>query len=241
LQTTWRYSDILLELQANLVHKGQRYAIPMYGGESLDHAMFKVSIAAHLLTWGYRWEQIHWEETPIQSATEFRPDLYVEGERYLPSFWFECLSTQQEKLCAVIAALPDFRVVRVVDCNWFVHFWNGDDGYLINPEHLNPEQLEDRKVRKKVVLQQREMTIPPGAECWAVRGREGSPRIIYAVRRELDGSVTYLDTGEGWSLSSFRYISKRRDGFQPIMPGIAGSEAWKGESQFRTSNEIQQH
>lgn len=232
MPTSWRYHGILLELQVTLVHEGQRYAVPIYGGESLDHAMFKVSIAAHLLTWGYRWEQIHWEETPTQLTIGFRPDLYAEGDGNLSSFWFECGATEQEKLCAVIAALPDFRVVRIVDCEWFIHFWNGDDDYLIHDEHLKPEQLEDGKEHKRLVLQQRGLVVPPGAECWAIRGREGAPRIIYAVRREHDGRLTYLDTGEGWSLSRIRYISKCRDGFQPIIPGIAGSEVWKGESQI---------
>jgi hypothetical protein len=202
----------------------------MYAGESLDHAIFKVSIAAHLLTWGYRWEQIHWEETPIQLATGFRPDLYAEGDGNLPPFWFECVSTEQEKLCAVIAALPGFRVVHVVDCEWFVHFWNGDYSYIIKRKNLKPELLEDRKERKRLVIQQRELIIPLGAEYWAIRGRGSAPRIIYAVRREHDGRFTYLDTSEGWSLSSIRYISKRRDGFQPIIPGVVGSQEWRGRS-----------
>lgn len=240
MPTSWRYNEVLLELEAALIHKGQRYSIPMYGGESLDHAMFKVSIAAHLLTWGYRWEQIHWEEAHGQLAMGFRPDLFVEGENNLPSFWFECKSTEKEKLQTVINALPSFRVVRVVDCDWFGHFWNGDDGYLINAEHLKSEQLVDTKERKRLVLQQRESFTPPGAEFWSIRGREGAPRIIYAVRREHDGLFTYLDTGEGWSLSSIRYISKRKDSFQPIIPGIAGSEAWKGRSQFYTSKKVTQ-
>jgi hypothetical protein len=237
LPAQWHYHNTSLEVQATLIHNGQRYAVPMYGGESLDHAMFKVSIAAHLLAWDYHWKQIHWEEVPPQGPREFRPDLYAEGNAHLPSFWFECVGTKQEKLSAVINALPEFRVVRVVDCNWFAELWKGEGVYLINDKLVAFNRISDWKERKRLVIQQRESIIPPGAECWAIRGRENSPRIIYAVRRERDGRFTYLDSGEGWSLSVFRYISKRQDGFQPLIPSIVGSEKWRGHSQIYYEDE----
>jgi hypothetical protein len=233
----WHYHDVLLEVQATIAHNGQRYAVPMSGSESLDHAMFKVSLAAHLLGWGYRWEQIHWEETPPHGPREFRPDLYVEGLGNLPSFWFECGHTDQDKLRTVIAALPEFRVVRVVDYGWFTSFWNGNDSFVVGDKNVRLDEIKDWTERKRLVLQQRERTIPPGAECWAIRGRESSPRIIYAVRRERDGRFTYLDSGEGWSLSSFRYVFNRRVRFQPLIPGIVGSDKWRGRSQAYHSDE----
>lgn len=227
----WHYHDISILLQATLTHKGQRYIIPLHGGESLDHAMFKVSTAAHLLTWGYAWEQIHWEETVPYGPKGFRPDLYTEGNEHLPSFWFECVATNQEKLQAVIKALPNFRVVRIVDYQWFEYFWNGKDTYLIGDKLVEANRIEDWKERKRLITQQRESVIPPNAECWAIRGRENSPRIVYAVRRESDNRFIYLDSSEGWSLSSFRYVTKRSEGFQPLIPGVVGSEKWRGHSQ----------
>jgi hypothetical protein len=200
----------------------------MYGGESLDHAMFKVSIAAHLVTWGYHWEQIHWETTPERSPHQYRPDLYADGSNHLPSFWFECVGTEQEKLTAVANSLPDFRVVRVVDLDWFIQFWNGKAASLDIP--APPNQVEDPKERKKLIIQQRQAIIPPGVECWVMRGRENAPRIIYAVRREQDNQFVYLDSGEGWSLSSIRYVSKRPRCFQPLIPGIVGHAEWRGEN-----------
>jgi hypothetical protein len=209
----------------------------MYGGESLDHAMLKVSIAAHLLAWGSQWEQIHWEKTPPQGPKGFRPDLYTEGGKKLPPFWFECAGTDQGNLRAVTAALPDFRVVRVVGSDWFTRVWKGENIYVVGDKIVSLNQIKDWKERRKLIFQERESFIPPGAECWAIRGRENSPRIIYAVRRERDGQFTYLDSGEGWSLfSSFRYIPRRSGAFQPLIPGVVGSEKWRGHSQIYYSD-----
>jgi hypothetical protein len=227
----WSYGNVSVEVEAILTHKRRQYVIPMHGGESLDHSLFKVSIAAHLLAWGYAWEQIHWEEAPPHGPRGFRPDLYTEGNDVLPPFWFECWGTEEQKLHAIRRALPDFRVVRVVDCEWFIKYWNGELG-LAKMRSRKGTQPEDTTARKQAVLKERESILPCGVEFWAVRGREREPRIIFAVRRELDGPLTYLDTGEGWSLSFFQYVSKRTDGFQPILPGIAGNENWRGESQI---------
>jgi len=76
---TWRYGEIAVEILATLTHNGQRYTVPMYGGESLYHAMFKVSIAAHLLAWGYNWKQILWEETPSHGPKGCRPEICAQG------------------------------------------------------------------------------------------------------------------------------------------------------------------
>jgi hypothetical protein len=231
LTARWHYRDILLEVQAALTHDGRRHAVPMSGSESLDHAMYKVSIAAHLLAWGYGWEQIHWEESPPQGPSGFRPDLYAEGRGNLPFFWFECGGTEQEKLSAVVASVPEFRVVRVTDCDWFTRLWSGEDSYIVADKIVRLDKITDWKERRQLILQGRKRVIPPGAECWALRGRENAPRIIFAVRRELDGRFTYLDSGEGWSLSSLRYVFNRSTGFQPLIPGVVGSKKWQGRSQ----------
>jgi hypothetical protein len=223
----------VLEVQATLVNGGKRFPVPMYGGESLDHALFKISIAAHLVSWGYHWEQIYWETTPLQLPEDFRPDLYVKGHADLPSFWFECGGTRQEKLLAVVAAFPGLRIVRVLDDDSFGRLWSGESMYLTGDDGklIRLEGVEGWQERRTLVLRQRESITPPGVECWAIRARERFPRIVWAVRREHDGRFTYLDTGEGWSLSSFRYISKRKDGFQPMIPGVVGDERWTGQSQ----------
>jgi hypothetical protein len=202
--------------------------VPMHGAESLDHAMFKVSIAAHLLAWGYHWKQIHWEEAPSRGPRGYRADIFAEGNDTLPSFWFECVATDQEKLKALVAALPDSRVVRVVDCDLFARVWEGEIIHFADRKIKTLDEIKDLKERKRLIFRERESFVPPGAECWAIRGRENSPRIIYAVRRERDGRFIYLDPGEGWSLSSLRYVSKRKKGFQPLIPGVAGSEKWRG-------------
>jgi hypothetical protein len=232
----WYYQDILVEIQATITHNKLRYAIPMPGNESIDHALLKVSIAAHLLSWGYTWEQIRWEETPPKGPREFRPDLYTEDAGNLPRFWFECGHTGQEKLRTVVATLPEFRVVRVVDDAWFIHFWNGENSCVVNDKIIELDEVKDWKERRRLVLQQREEVIPCGAECWTIRARESSPRIVYAVRRELDGHFTYLDSEEGWSLSSFRYVFNRSVSFRPLIPGVVGSEKWTGRSQIYYSD-----
>jgi len=74
----------------------------------------------------------------------------------------------------------------------------------------------------------REAAAPLKAECCGIRGTEATPRIIYAVRRQHDGRFVYLDIGEGWSLCSIRYVSKRSENFQALIPGIVGSDKWRG-------------
>jgi hypothetical protein len=228
---TWHYGNVTLEIKGTLVHDGKRYVVPMHGGESPYHALLKVSIAAHLLVWGYDWECIHWEKTPIKSIKEFRPDLYVEGNERLPSFWFECIGTDRDKLHQLVIALPNCRIVRVISDEHFKQFWNGTDTCVIDGKVLQTSQISDWKQRKRLVIQERESFVAPGTECWAIRAGEYHPRIIWAVRHGFDGRFTYLDSAEGWTLSSFRYIPKRKEYFEPLIPGIVGSTGWTGKSQ----------
>lgn len=205
--------------------------MPIHGGESAEHALFKVAIAAHLLAWGYAWDQIYFEKTPEEGPPQFRPDLYVRAEGQLPSFWFECIVTGNEKLSSVATRLPDFRIVHVIDVNRFTKIWNGEFKYLLGMNDTTPDELKDWKKRRKLVMGKREAFVPQNTECWALYGSESASRIIYAVRRDNDGRFTYMDTGEGWSLSSFRYIFNRKSGFRPLIPGVVGNEKWKGLSQ----------
>ncbi len=76
----WRYADLSLKVTATLVRGRKCYLIPTHPGEGWGHVLLKIGIAAHLLSWGYGWERIHWEEAPA-GAGEFRPDIYAERGR----------------------------------------------------------------------------------------------------------------------------------------------------------------
>jgi hypothetical protein len=222
LPAFWAYDDISLELEVALIHEGQRYIIPTYGGEGWGHVFLKIVVATHLLIWGYAWEKLRWERCPPGGPGSLRPDLYAEGHDSLPSFWFECGTTEDEKLQKVIAALSNFRVVHAMDVDSFLNWWNG--GNVIPPHSVDKREL------KQTVLQHRHQTTVPGVEYWGVRETSTSARILFAVRREMNGQFTYLDTGEGWSLSNIRYVSKSKDGFQPLIPGVVGHDQWRGEN-----------
>jgi hypothetical protein len=182
----------------------------------------KIAVAAHLLAWGYPWERIHWEQSPPEGPGRFRADLYADGHSGLPSFWFECGDTGREKLGGVVARLPDFRVVHVMNVERFLRWWNGED--------VVPSQVKDKRELKPLILQHRLETTVPSVEYWGVRETSASARILFAVRRGLNGPITYLDSGEGWSLSSIRYVSKRKDQFQALIPGLVGDDQWRGET-----------
>jgi hypothetical protein len=212
----WHYHDVYLELSPTLTYDGQQYDVPTYGGEGWQHVLTKVAIAAHLLVWGYPWGKIHWEKLPPESCIKRRPDIYTETHGELPAFWFECRGT--DNLEEIVAAFQHWRIVQVIDVEWFLRWWNGK-GLTItdNGKEVDIWQIKDVKRRKQVVVQRREALVP-GTELWAVGSISASSnRILYAVRREKDGVLTYLETGEGWALSGLRYISKRRDRFEPLL------------------------
>ena len=231
MPANWYYRDITLEIQATLIYKDKRYIVPIHGGESAEHALFKVAIAAHLLAWGYNWNQIYFETTPKEWPSHFRPDVYARGEGQLPSFWFECIVTDNEKLSITAKMLPSFRIVHAIDIERFKRIWNGEYKSLLGINNSNPDELEDWKERRRLVMSEREAFIPPNTECWTLYGSESASRILYAVRRERNGQFIYMDTGEGWSLSSFRYVFNRKSGFRPLISNVVGNKDWKGLSQ----------
>lgn len=73
----WKYEDISLELTAHLIRGQARYAIPTYTGEGWGHVHLKVVIAAHLLHWGYKWDDILWEYDPPDITGRRRADIFV--------------------------------------------------------------------------------------------------------------------------------------------------------------------
>lgn len=168
---------------------------------------------------GDPWERVHWEYPLDGSNRPFRADIYAVGDGRLPSFWFECRTTQEEKLHELIGQMPGVRIVHVLHDETFLSWWNADT---------------DSNVResKEAVITAREEAVP-GVEYWAVRMTSTSARFIFAVRRELDGKFTYLDTGEGRNLfASIRFISRRHDQFRALISGIAGKDDWCGENTF---------
>ncbi len=230
MSALWNYRGISLEIEATLIHEGHRCIVPTYVGESWDHAFLKILVAAHLLSWGYPWEKIHWEQVPPDGPGNFRPDIYTEGQGDLPPFWFECGWTEDEKLRSVVATLPDFRVVHVMNAERFRSWWNGERPVLINGEFIDTSQVKDKRELKRLVLQHRQEATVPGVEYWGVRETSRFVRIVFAVRRELDGTFTYMDTEESWSISHIKYFSKHKDRLQPLIPRVVGSDQWEGES-----------
>jgi hypothetical protein len=222
----WQYRDIHVDTQISLIQNGHRFLAPTSGGESLDHSLLKASVAARLLGWGYSWDRIHWEDTHPSVDSRFRADLYAEGEGELPSFWFECIGTEAQKLRAIIKSLPSFRVVRVVQAQWFESVWEGRSAGLVDGVARKLAEKE----RKQIISRERESVIPFEAECWAVNLRTITPRLAYAVRRDADGKFVYLDSEEGYSLSSFHYVPRRTGCFRPLIPRILGSDQWRGGS-----------
>lgn len=94
----WKYEDISLELTAHLIRGQARYAIPTYPGEGWGHVHLKVVIAAHLLHWGYKWDDMLWEYDPPDITGRRTADVFVREQNHLPSFWFECRTTDDTKL-----------------------------------------------------------------------------------------------------------------------------------------------
>jgi hypothetical protein len=206
----WRYGECSLDLDPVLVRGEVRYPVPTHPGEGWGHVLLKVSVATHLLEWGYSWKHVHWEDSPCPVA-EFRPDIFAERQGGLPAFWFECGGTEDEKLRTIRSVLPEVRVVNVIEFDGFPRWWN-------------------RGNSKEEILAHRQQSALHGVEYWALREGSSTARFSHAVRRDADGCFTYMDTGEAWTLSGLRYVSKRRDRFGSLIPGFVGIDQWKGEN-----------
>ena len=211
----WSYRGISLEFSAHLIHGGRRYTIPSYPGEGWGHMRLKVVVAAHLLHWGYKWEDFMWEYDPPDLPGKKRSDLFARAQGKLPSFWFECGNTKDEKLAELRAACsPKTRLVNVLPLDWFRAWWNG--------KHLRLAPRFDSKGRRAAIRKHRAETTVPGVEYWAVCETSTSSRLLFAVRADGNDQYTYFDTGEGWSLSHLSMLSRRTDCWTPLIPGIAG-------------------
>lgn len=219
---TWKYQGISLEIAPRLITGDSSYRVPIHSGEGWGHVLLKIVAAAHLLSWGYPWHTISWEECPQGGPPDCRPDLYATAEG-LPEFWIECGVSDSSKLQRIVAARPECRVVHVVDIKAFIRCWNHESVVA---------RVKDPKERKRLILAHRKKFAVAGVEHWAVRETSTTARIIYAVRRERDGGITHLDSGEGWGIwKSLRFVS-RRDGFEPLIRGIVGDPSWRGENSY---------
>ena len=217
----WRYRGVSLELNPALIHRGRRYPVPWYAGEGWGHVRLKVAVVTHLLAWGYPWRKIHWKQRPRGAPRGTRPDIIADSHGDLPAFWFECGGVESEKLRRISQKLPDFQPVHVMEMDWFGDRWNAEDRLSA--------RIKDARTRRRAILRYRERNSVPGVEYWAIHEGSKSARIIYAVRRERNGKFTYLDSGEGWSLSGIQFVSRKKDGFQPLIPGIVGHKKCKGQ------------
>lgn len=226
LPVEWHYKGVQLAVGVVLSFNGRNYSVPMHGAESMEHTMFKISLVAHLLTWGYNWDEIQWEKTIAIGALRYRPDIYVQGTGSRPSFWFECIATEHGKLVDAAKSLPEFRIVHVVGSEWFEREWSGNTTSA--DSQIPVAQINDPTERKRAVIERREEMVPEGTECWVLRSWENVPRIVYAVKHERDGHFVYLDTGETYSLWAFPFVSKRSRFFRSLIPGIAGNDDWGG-------------
>ena len=228
----WEYKGACLELDFVINYKGVRYRVPVYGGEGLSHVLLKLVVVVHLVVWGYPWEKVHLEKVERIGSKAFRADIFVEGTDGLPSFWFECGDTDKEKLSLIAGHLHGVRVVHVIHYQWFERLWNCNE-VILNDEFVPIESIEDRSVMRDLVKRTRESMIPPNTEVWAVNAVGGNPRIFYAVKRKPDGTIVYMDTGEGRSLSSFKFIPKAKEYYEPLIPGIVGSPDWRGQNSMK--------
>ncbi len=213
----WSYRGISLELTAHLIHGGTRYTVPSYSGEGWGHMYLKIAIGVHLLHWGYEWRDLLWEYDPPDLLGKRRADLFTGGRGNLPCFWFECGSTDGEKLTELRTALsPEARVVNVIPLDLFQSWWNG--------KHLRLNPILDSKGRRAAIRKHRADTTVPGVEYWAVYDTSTTARLLFAVRADGDDRYTYFDTGEGWSLSHICMRFRRTDTWAPLIPGIAGGD-----------------
>ena len=221
----WSYRGISLEISTRLVKDGARFVVPAYVGEGWAHSYLKIVVVAHLLYWRYDWAGIHWEHDPGDVSGRHRADIFVQERGRLPSFWFECRTVSNDKLRHLRSHLPrHVRLIQVIPHDWFLRWWNG--------EHLRLKPSSDPRATREAIRKHRATTTVPGVEYWAVYDTSTSARILFAVRADGDDRYTYFDTGEGWSLSWIKKLSRRSDCWAPLIPGTAGSDRYAGHSRY---------
>ncbi len=92
----WHHREVSLGLAATPAYGGRRYEVPVHGGESWQHVLTKVAIAAHLLIWDYPWQKIHWEKSPHEAHRQ-GPERLDEATRAI-DLLFDHVWTMDELL-----------------------------------------------------------------------------------------------------------------------------------------------
>lgn len=210
----WHYGDVTLEVIAQFVKGEQRYRIPTDASEGWGHVFLKLSVVTHLLQWGYDWDDIKWEHA-LPGSQRYIADIFASKPK-LPSFWFECGWCDSKKLGGLRAAFPNLRIVTVTDYDFFINWWNGRG--LSLKHSLSPKE------RRRQIRKHRAKTTVQGIEYWAIYHTSTSCRVMFAVRRDGEDHYTYLDSGEGWSLSNLLMLSRRTDTWTPLIPEIANGD-----------------
>ncbi len=218
----FHYGNIEISASITLIQDGREWEIPFGRSEGWVHIALKVSIAIHLLHWGYPKETIKFEHHPRGYLSRYRPDVFAQATDELPTFWFECLGVHEDKLKDIRAYAEDCRVVHAVDSEGFRRIWNDliwdEDGSEI------PEPTAEQ------VDAQRRKSVPYGTELWGFNTTLPAGYITLAARHDIDGQFTYMDTGEGYSIRDIRGFSHRRSRIAPLLQGKAGSADWNGMS-----------
>jgi hypothetical protein len=213
-----------LELVARLVRGRSSFPIPIHPGEGWGHSLMKASIATHLLRWGYRWSDITWEYLLQERRLRKRADLFARPRGRLPSFWFECGTTNRTKLRRLRRCLPDVRIVHVLPHESFLRLWNGTN--------LGLRPGLSSKKRRAIVRHRRARITVPGVEYWALSNMSRSPRILFGARREVGDHYVYFETGEGWSLSHIDWLSRRTDRWATLIPRVVGGKVRAGHERY---------
>jgi len=95
----FQYGNIEISARITLIQDGEEWEIPFGRSEGWVHIALKVSIAIHLVHWGYPNEAIKFEHHPKRLPfAVYRPDVFANETGNLPAFWFECLGVDEDKL-----------------------------------------------------------------------------------------------------------------------------------------------
>lgn len=241
-------TNIFIDAKAILRHDGQDVMTIQWDvRETLYHFLLKLVVAAHLLNWGYKPNDIEYERTFRVGKDLYRADIFCQkkaGSLLQKPLWFECGETSVHKLKNILK-LTSNRVIWVIDAIHLIHAWNGKEMLFEKNTHLlseaekrillkqgfrletwrtkegekirfwddinNINDLSLTKEEKKLLLNKnRKILCPLGVEIWGLSFDIAKSRILYALRRDIEENYTFFETGEGWSLSGFGYISKKK-------------------------------
>lgn len=216
------YKGIRVDIEVSSTKDGNRWNILLPPSEGWQNIEIRTTIALHLRFWGYRKEDIRFEELPKELKIRRRPDILAMGTDGLPNFWFECKYVSYDRLSEISDRLGNFRVVNVIKANLFRKTWNHIDWEEDCVTKKTPEW-------EKLLTHWKEL-IPPNTELWATSEDMPAGYIAFAVRRGNEDDFTFLDTGEGNRIREFNGFSKIKSRIGVLIPGVVGRGGWSGKS-----------